>query len=109
MVLQLLLSIRTLRGFLRLPVLGSHVDPLEGKAGACGSGSGLACVSLLGSVLLLNDDGDMVVVVLLFSVQRVKDDSSATFFSCAQATLWFLLSWAFGDCHPVYSQTLVQR
>lgn len=67
-MLQLLLSIRALRGFLTLPVVGSHEDPLEGKARACGSGSGLACVSPLGSVLLLNDDGDMVVVVVLVSL-----------------------------------------
>lgn len=101
MVLQLLLSIRTLHGFLRLPVIGSQENPLEGKTRVCGLGSGLACVSLLGSVLLCNDDGDMVVVVVLFSLQRAKDDSSPTFFSCVQATLWFLLSWAFCDCHPV--------
>ena len=85
MVLQLLLSSGTLRGFLRLPDVGSHEDALEGDARACGSGSGLACVSPAGSVLLLNDDGDMVVVVV--SVQRAKDDSSPTFFSCVQATL----------------------
>lgn len=36
-------------------------------------------------MLLLNDGGDMVVVVV--SVQRAKDDSSPTFFSCVQATL----------------------
>lgn len=87
MALQLLLSIRTLRGFPRLPVIGSQENPLEGKTRACGLGSGLACVSPLGSVLLCNDDGDMVVVVVLVSLQRAKDDSSPTFFSCVQATL----------------------
>lgn len=86
-VLQLLLSIRTLRSFRRLPVVGSHEDPLEGKARVCGSGSGLACVSRLGSVLLCNDEGDMIVVVVLVSLQRAKDDSFPAFFSCVQATL----------------------
>lgn len=86
-MLQLLLSIRTLRGFLRLLVVGSHEDPLEGKARACGSGSGQACVSPLGSVLLRNDEGDMVVAVVLVSLQRAKDDSPPAIFSCVQATL----------------------
>lgn len=86
-VLQLLLSIPTLRGFLRLPVVGSHEDLLEGEARVCELGSGLACVSPLGSVLLRNDDSDMVAVVVLVSLQRAKDDSSPAFFSCVQATL----------------------
>lgn len=68
-------------------MVGSHEDPLEGKATMCGSGSSRTCVSPLGSVLLLKDDGDMVVVVVS---ERAKDDSSPTFFSCVQATLWFL-------------------
>lgn len=67
MVLQFLLSIRTLRGFLRLPDVGPREDLLEEKVRACGWGAWLACVSPLGSVLLLNDDGDMVVVVVLVS------------------------------------------
>lgn len=96
MVLKLLLSVLTLRGFLRLPVVESHEDPLMGKATMCRSGSRMACVSPLGSVLLLKDDGDKVVVVVLVS-QRAKDDCSPTFFSCVQATLWFLLSWASCD------------
>lgn len=87
MVLQLLLSIRTLRGFLRLPVAGSHEGPLEGESRACELGSGLTCVCRLGSVLLRNDDGDVVLVVTLVSLQRAKDDSSPAFFSCVQATL----------------------
>lgn len=86
MVLKLLLIVRTLRGFLRLPAVESHEDPLMGKATMCGSGSGTACVSPLGSVLLLKDDGDKVVVVVLVS-QRAKDDCSPTFLSCVQATL----------------------
>ncbi|TNN51888.1 hypothetical protein EYF80_037914 [Liparis tanakae] len=69
MVLQLLLSITSLRCFLRLLVLGSHGDPLEGKA--CGSGSGRAFVGPLGSVLLLNGDADVVVVVVLGVVRGV--------------------------------------
>lgn len=74
-----------------------HVhDPLKGKAVACGSASGLATVGPVCSVLLVNDDGDMAVVVV--SVQRAKDDSTSTFFSCVQATLWFLSSWPF--CEP---------
>lgn len=87
MVLQLLLSIRTLRGLLRAPAVGSQKDLLEGEARACKLGSGLAGVSWLGSVLLCNDDGDMVLVVVLVSLQRAKDDSSPAFFSCVQATL----------------------
>lgn len=87
MVLQLLLSIPALRRFLRLPVARSHEDPLEGKARMWWSASGLACVSPLGSVLLRNDDGDMMVVVVRVSLQRAKDDSSSTFFSSVQATL----------------------
>lgn len=86
-VLQLLLSIRTRRGFLRLPVVGLYEDPLEGKARVCGSVSGLAWVSPLGSVLLCNDEGDMIVMVVLVSLQRAKDDSFPAFFSCVQATL----------------------
>lgn len=54
---------------------------------ASGSGSRLACVSPLGSVLLCNDEGDMIVVVVLVSLQRAKDDSFPAFFSCVQATL----------------------
>lgn len=65
--------------------MGSQENPLEGKTRACGLGSGPACVSVLGSVLLCNDDGDMIVVVV--SLQRAKDDSSPTVFSCVQATL----------------------
>lgn len=87
MVLQLVLGIASPRGFPRLLVLGSHGDPLEGTAWACGTGSGLASVSPLGSVLLLNDDSEVVVVVILVSLQRAKDDSFPTFTSCVQATL----------------------
>lgn len=87
MVLQLLLGIRTLHGFLKLPDVELHEDPFMGKARSCRSGLGLTCVSPLGSVLLLNDDGDMVVVVVQVSLQKAKDASSPTFFSCVQATL----------------------
>lgn len=59
-------------------------------------GSGLAAVGAMCTVLLLNDNGDMVVMVV--SVQRARDDSSSTFLSCVQATLWFLLSWALLFC-----------
>lgn len=48
-------------------------------------GSGLAAVGAMCTVLLLNDNGDMVVMVV--SVQRARDDSSSTFLSCVQATL----------------------
>lgn len=87
MVLQLLLGIRTLRGFLKQPDVGTHEAPSKGKARSCGSDSGLACDCLPGSVLLLNDDGEMVVVMVLVSLQTAKDASSPTFFSCVQATL----------------------
>lgn len=99
MVLQLLLSVRTVRGLRTTPALWSHVhDPLKGKAVACRLASGLATVGPMCSVLLVNDDGDMAVVVVV-SVQRAKDDSTSTFFSCVQATLWFLLSWPFCELH----------
>ena len=86
-MLQLRLSVRTLCGFLRLLVFGSREDPLGGKARARGLGSGLASVSPRGSVLLRKDEGDMIVVVVLVSLQRAKDDSFPVFFSCVQATL----------------------
>ena len=86
-VLQLLLGIRTQRGFLKLLNVGSHEGPSKGRARSCESGSGLACVSPLGSVLLLNDGGDMAVVVVLVSLQAAKDASSPALFSCVQATL----------------------
>lgn len=77
-MLQLLLSMWTLCGFLRLLVARSHEDRL---------GSGLASVTSLGSVLLRKDKGDMIVEVVLVSLQRVRDDSFPVFFSCVQATL----------------------
>ncbi len=61
--------------------MGSHEDLHEGKVRTCGSGLELACVSRQSSVLLLNDDGDMAVVVVLVSLERAKDDSSPTVFS----------------------------
>lgn len=87
MVLQLLLGIRILHGFLKLPDVELHEEPSKGNARSCVSGLGLTCVRPLGSVLLLNDDGDMVVVVVQVSLQTAKDTSSPTFFSCVQATL----------------------
>lgn len=87
MVLQLLLSIRTICCFLKLPDAGPHEDPSKDGARSCGSGVGLACVSPLGSVLPLNEDGEMVVVVLLVPIQTAKDASLPSFFSCVQATL----------------------
>lgn len=88
MVLQLLLGIQTLCGFLKLPDVGSSEDPSKWRARFCGSVSGRVCVSRLGSVLLLNEDGDMViVVVILVRLHTAKDASSPSFFSCVQATL----------------------
>lgn len=87
MVLQLLLGNRTLCCLRKLPDVVWREDPSEWKARSCGSASGLACVSRLGSVLLLDEDGDMVVVVVLVSLQTAKDASSPNFFSCVQATL----------------------
>lgn len=83
-VLQFFPSIPTLRDFL-LPAVASHDDPLEGEARGCELGSGPPCVGWLSSVLLCNDDGDVVSVVV--SLQRAKDDSFPAFFSCVQATL----------------------
>lgn len=87
MVLQLLLGKRTLCCLLKLPDVGWREDPSEWEARSCGSGPGVACDGPLGSVLLLDEDGDVVVVVVLVSVQTAKDASSPNFFSCVQATL----------------------
>lgn len=89
MVLQLFLGIQTRCGFLKLPEVGSNEDPSKWRARFCGSVSGRVCVSRLGSVLLFNEDGDMVmvVVVILVPLRTAKDVSSPSFFSCVQATL----------------------
>lgn len=89
MALQQLLGIEVLFGFLKLPDVGSNEDPSNWRARFCGSVSGRVCVSRLGSVLLLNVDGDMVmvVVVILIPLCTAKDASSPSFFSCVQATL----------------------
>lgn len=92
MVLQLLLTIRPLHGFLRLPVVGSRGGKLQVKSGASGWCWGQPWVGPLGSVLLDNDGGDVAMLVAaetaLVSLQRAKDESSPpAFFSCVQATL----------------------
>lgn len=87
MVLQLLLGKRTLCCRLKLPDVGWREDPSEWEARSCGSGPAVACDGPLGSVLLLDEDGDVIVVVVLVSLQTAKDASSPNFFSCVQATL----------------------
>lgn len=88
MVLQLLLGIKTLCSFLKLPDIGSNEDPSEWRARFCGSVSGGDCGSQLGSALLLNEDGDMVMVVVVILVPlHTAKDASSPFFSCVQATL----------------------
>lgn len=87
MVLQLLLGKRTLCCLLKLPDVGWREDPSEWEARSCGSGPGVASDGRLGSVLLLDEDGDVIVVVVLVSLQTAKDASSPNFFSCVQATL----------------------
>lgn len=89
MALQLLLDIQTLCGFLKLPGVDSNEDPSKWRARFCESVSGRVCVSRLVSVLLLNVDGDMVmmVVVILVPLHTAKDAAFTAFFSCVQATL----------------------
>lgn len=80
-MLQLLLGKRTLCCLLKLPDVGWREDPSEWQARSCGSGPRVA------SVLLLDEDGDVIVVVVLVSLQTAKDASSPNVFSCVQATL----------------------